>query len=45
MAANEQELGFELASDFFWSKKKCVGARINGGDPRGVHEVGARPGG
>ena len=30
---------------FFWSKTKCVGARISGGDPRGVHEAGAHPGG
>ena len=29
-----------MASDFFWSKTKCVGARISGGDPRGVHEAG-----
>ena len=30
--------------DFFWRKTKCVGARISGGGPRGVHEAGARPG-
>ena len=28
--------------DFLWSKTKCVGARISGGDPRGVHEAGGR---
>ena len=28
---------------FFWSKTKCVGARISGGDPRGVHEAGGAP--
>ena len=33
----------ELDGDFFGRKKKCVGARINGGDPRGVHEAGGAP--
>ena len=35
----------ELCGDFFWRKMKCVGARISGGGPCGVHEAGARPGG
>ena len=26
-------------------ERQCVGARISGGDPRGVHEAGARLGG
>ena len=29
--------------DFFWRKKKCVGARISGGGPCGVHEAGGAP--
>ena len=28
--------------DFFWRKTKCVGARISGGGPHGVHEAGGR---
>ena len=40
---DELELGFELVDDFFWRKTKCVGARISGGGPRGVHEVGGVP--
>ena len=36
----------ELCGDIFWRKTKCVGARISGGDPHGVHEAGGRaPGG
>ena len=40
---DELEHGFELVDDFFWSKTKCVGARISGGGPRGVHEAGGAP--
>ena len=40
---DELELGFELLDDFFWRKTKCVGARISGGGPRGVHEAGGAP--
>ena len=36
---DEQELGFKLVDDFFWTKTKCVGARISGGDPRGTHKA------
>ena len=39
---DELELGFELVEDFFWRKTKCVGARISGGVPYGVHEEGGR---
>ena len=39
------ELGFELVGDFFGRRKECVVTGISGGDPRGVHEAGARPGG
>ena len=32
--------------NFFGRKKKCVGAGISGGGPRGAHEAGGRtPGG
>ena len=34
----------ELVGEFFGRKKECV-AGISGGDPHGVHEAGARPGG
>ena len=40
---DELELVFELVEDFFWSKTKCVGARISGGGPCGVHEIGGTP--
>ena len=40
---DDLELGFELVGDFFWRKTKCVGARISGGGPRGVHEAGGAP--
>ena len=40
---DELEHGFELVDDFFWRKTECVGARISGGDPRGVHEAGGAP--
>ena len=40
---DEQELRFELASDFFGRKKECVVVGISGGDPRGVHKVGGAP--
>ena len=40
---DELELGFELWEDFLWRKTKCVGARISGGGPRGVHEAGGAP--
>ena len=30
----------EMDGDFFGRQKKCVGAGISGGDPRGVHEAG-----
>ena len=40
---DELELGFELVDDFFWRKTKCVGARISGGGPCGVHEAGCAP--
>ena len=40
---NELEHEFELCGDFFWRKKKCVGAGISGEGPRGAHEVGGRP--
>ena len=33
----------ELVGDFFGRKKECVGARISGGGPRGVHEAGGAP--
>ena len=39
---DEQELEFELASDFF-GRKECVVAGMSGGDPRGVHEAGGAP--
>ena len=39
---DEQELGFELASDFFGRKKECVVARISGGEPPWAHEAGGR---
>ena len=42
---DELGLGFELVDYFFWRKTKCVGARISGGDPRGVHEAGGAHGG
>ena len=42
---NELEHEFDLGSDFFWRKTKCVGARISGGDPHGVHGAGAHQGG
>ena len=42
---DELEHGFELVDDFFWRKMKCVGARISGGDARGVHEAGGAPSG
>ena len=37
---DELEIGFELVEDFFWRKTKCVGARISGGAPPGVHKAG-----
>ena len=40
---DEQELAFELASDFVGRKKECVVAGISGGDPCGVHEAGGAP--
>ena len=40
---NELELVLELDGDFFGRKKKCVGARISGGGPCGVHEAGGTP--
>ena len=33
----------ELDADFFGRKKKCVGARINGGGPPWAHEAGGAP--
>ena len=33
----------ELDSDFLGRKKKCVGAGISGGGPRGAHEAGGAP--
>ena len=44
IAANELELVLELDGDFF-GRKKCVGARISGGEPPWAHEVGGTPGG
>ena len=40
---DELEHRFELVDAFFWRKTKCVGARISGGDPHGVHEAGGAP--
>ena len=40
---DEQELGFELASDFFGRKKECVVAGISGGEPPWAHEAGGAP--
>ena len=40
---NELELVLELDGDFFERKKKCVGARINGGEPPWAHEAGGAP--
>ena len=40
MAAKELELVLELDGDFFWRKKKCVGAGISGGEPPWAHEAG-----
>ena len=37
---DELELVLELVGEFFWRKTKCVGARLSGGDPCGVHEAG-----
>ena len=42
MAAKELELVLELDGDFFWRKKKCVGAGISGGGPPWAHEAGRR---
>ena len=43
MQQNELELVLELDGDFFGRKKKCVGARISGGEPPWAHEAGGAP--
>ena len=39
---SDLELALELHGDFFGRKKKCVGARISGGEPPWAHEEGGR---
>ena len=43
MLQNELELVLELDGDFFGRKKKCVGARISGGEPPWAYEAGGAP--
>ena len=40
---DEQELGFELASDFFLEQDKVCGCKDKWRGPHGVHEAGGAP--